>query len=62
MILVDGCYQKCEWLVKAVYKRLLEELAKLCVQINTEKTRQVDLTQGGRFAFLGFAPVDVSGM
>ena len=54
VILVDGCYQKCEWLVKAVYKRLLEELAKLCVQINAEKTRQVDLMHGGSFAFLGF--------
>lgn len=54
VILVDGCYQKCEWLVKAVYRRLLEELAKLCVQINTEKTRQVDLMQGESFAFLGF--------
>lgn len=55
VILVDGCYQKWEWLVKAVYKRLLEELAKLYVQINSDKTRQVDLTQGGEsFAFLGF--------
>ena len=55
VILVDGCYQKCEWLVTAVYKRLLEELAKLDVQINSDKTRQVDLTQGGEsFAYLGF--------
>jgi RNA-directed DNA polymerase len=54
VILVDGCYQKCEWLVKAVYKRLLEELAKLDGQTNTEKTRQVDLAQGESFAFLGF--------
>lgn len=54
VILVDGYYHKCEWLVKAVYKRLLEELVKLDVQINAEKTRQVDLTQGESFAFLGF--------
>jgi RNA-directed DNA polymerase len=53
VILVDG-YGKWEWLVKAAYKRLLEEFAKLDVQINTEKTRQVDLKQDGSFAFLGF--------
>jgi len=54
VILVDGYYQKGEWLIKAVYKRLLEELAKLDVQINTEKTRQVNLARGESFAFLGF--------
>ncbi len=53
VILVDG-YRKWKWLVQAAYKRLLEELAKLDVQINTEKTRQVDLTQDESFAFLGF--------
>ena len=53
MILVDG-YHKWNWLVKAVYQRLLEELAKLDVQINTEKTRQGDLTGDENFGFLGF--------
>ncbi len=42
------------WLVKAVYQRLLEELGKLDVQVNAEKTRVVDLTQGDSFGFLGF--------
>lgn len=53
VILVDG-YRKWNWLVKAVYRRLLEELVKLDVQINTEKTRQVDLTGDESFGFLGF--------
>ena len=53
VILVDG-YRKWNWLVKAVYRRLLEELAKLDVQINTEKTRQGDLTGDESFGFLGF--------
>jgi RNA-directed DNA polymerase len=53
VILVDG-YRKWKWLVQAVYQRLLEEFAKLDVQINTEKTRQVDLTGDESFGFLGF--------
>jgi len=52
-ILVDE-YRKWDWLTKAVYQRLLEELAKLDVQINTGKTRQVDLAGGESFSFLGF--------
>jgi RNA-directed DNA polymerase len=42
VILVDG-YRKWNWLVQAAYQRLLEELAKLDVQINTEKTRQGEI-------------------
>jgi len=53
VILVDG-YRKWKWLVQAVYQRLLEELARLDVQINTEKTRQGDLTGDESFGFLGF--------
>ena len=52
-ILVDG-FKKWEWLLKAVYKRLVEEFEKLDVQINQEKTRIVDLTQDEIFSFLGF--------
>jgi RNA-directed DNA polymerase len=51
--LVDGI-PKWDWLAKAAYKRLLEELAKLDLQINAEKTRIVDLTKGESFGFLGF--------
>jgi RNA-directed DNA polymerase len=43
-----------DWLQKAVGKRLREELAKLEVEVNEEKSRKVDLRQGGSFGFLGF--------
>jgi RNA-directed DNA polymerase len=53
VILVDS-FRRWDWLVKAAYKRLLEELQKLDVQINREKTRLVDLTRDETFSFLGF--------
>jgi RNA-directed DNA polymerase len=37
-----------------VDKRLREELAKLRVEINEDKSRTIDLRTGGTFAFLGF--------
>jgi RNA-directed DNA polymerase len=52
-ILVDA-YPRHDWLVKAVEKRLREELAKLHVEVNEEKSRIVDLAKGGSFGFLGF--------
>jgi RNA-directed DNA polymerase len=52
-ILVDA-YSTHDWLLKAVEKRLREELAKLHVTINEAKSRKVDLSQGESFAFLGF--------
>lgn len=42
------------WLLRAVEKRLRQELAKLEVQINEEKSRTVDLVRGESFGFLGF--------
>jgi RNA-directed DNA polymerase len=53
VILIDG-YRQWEWLAKAAYQRLLEELAKLDVQLNHDKTRWVDLAKGESFSFLGF--------
>lgn len=53
VILVDN-YRRWDWLEKAAYKRLLEELNKLDVQINEEKTRRVNLNTGESFSFLGF--------
>ena len=53
VVLIDGQPWR-RWLVKAVYQRLLEELGKLDVQVNPDKTRVVDLTQEGSFGFLGF--------
>jgi RNA-directed DNA polymerase len=53
VILVDA-YPQHDWLLKAVDRRLREELAKLQVTINEEKSRIVDLAQGESFSFLGF--------
>src|SRR5262245_8326558 len=52
VILIDA-YPRHDWLMKAVEKRLREELAKLQVEINEEKSRIVDLGRGERFGFLG---------
>jgi len=53
VILVDG-FHKWKWLTRAAYKRLLEELDKLDVQVNREKTRMADLTRDETFSFLEF--------
>ncbi len=43
-----------DWLMEAVLRRLREELAKLEVRLNEEKSRIVDLSRGESFGFLGF--------
>lgn len=53
VILVDS-FRKWDWLLKAAYKRLVEEFEKLGVQMNEEKTRIVDLSRDETFSFLGF--------
>jgi RNA-directed DNA polymerase len=53
VILVDA-YAQHDWLLQAVNRRLREELAKLQVDINEEKSRFVDLAKGESFGFLGF--------
>ena len=53
VILVDG-FKKWEWLLKAAYKRLVEEFEMLGVHMNHEKTRMVDLSCDETFSFLGF--------
>ena len=53
VILVDS-HPRQQWLRQAVEKRLREELAKLQVEVNEEKSRKVDLQQGESFGFLGF--------
>ncbi len=53
VILVDA-YAQHDWLLKAANQRLREELAKLHVDINEEKSRFVDLAKGESFGFLGF--------
>src|SRR5215472_11284407 len=53
VVLIDS-HPRHEWLVRAVEKRVREELARLRVEINEEKSRKVDLSKGGTFGFLGF--------
>ena len=43
-----------DWLMEAIDRRLREELAKLDVRLNEEKSRIVDLSRGESFGFLGF--------
>lgn len=53
VILVSG-HKKQEWLKRAVQIRLRQELSKLKVELNEEKTKEVDLEKGETFSFLGF--------
>ena len=53
VILVDW-HRRHDWLLTAVHRRLREELAKLDLRLNEDKSRIVDLGQGERFGFLGF--------
>jgi RNA-directed DNA polymerase len=53
VVLVDG-HPRQRRLRAAVERRLREELATLQVEVNEEKSRRVDLTQGEGFGFLGF--------
>jgi RNA-directed DNA polymerase len=53
VILVDR-YHRRDWLLGAVGRRLRQELAKLEVEINEDKSRVVELAEGEAFGFLGF--------
>lgn len=53
VVLVVG-NPKQRWLREAVKKRLREEISKLGVEVNEDKSHIVDLTHGGSFTFLGF--------
>jgi RNA-directed DNA polymerase len=50
VILIHG-HPKENWLLQKVQKRLKEELDKLQVQMNREKTKVVNLKEGGCFSF-----------
>ena len=52
VILVDA-HPRHDWLLKAVDKRLREELAKLRVEVNEEKSRVVDLAKGEKLRIPG---------
>jgi len=53
VILIDG-HPRHDWLSRAVERRLREEVAKLRVTVNEDKSRVVDLARGESFGFLGF--------
>ena len=53
VVLVDG-FGKHDRLFGAVNKRLREELGKLQVEVNEQKSKIVDLAKEGSFGFLGF--------
>jgi RNA-directed DNA polymerase len=53
VVLVDG-YPQWRPHVAMIRKRLQEELKKVDVEINEEKTQVVDYARGGSFGFLGF--------
>src|SRR5881227_110056 len=53
VILVDARPRQ-QWLREAVERRLREQLAKLQVEVNEDKSRKVDLQRDESFGFLGF--------
>jgi RNA-directed DNA polymerase len=53
VVLVD-LHPRHDWLLKAVDRRIREELGKLQVEVNEEKSRIVDLMKEESFGFLGF--------
>ena len=53
IILIDR-HRKWKGLEQAVQKRLRQELSKIKVELNEEKTKTVNLSMGETFSFLGF--------
>jgi RNA-directed DNA polymerase len=53
VVLVDA-HPRHAWLKKALPTRLRQELAKLQVEVNEEKSTTVELARGDSFGFLGF--------
>ncbi len=53
VVLIDA-HPRHAWLREAVPKRLRQELAKLQVEVNEEKSTTVELARGESFGFLGF--------
>jgi len=54
LVILVHSHPRQQWLRQAVEKRLREELAKLQVEVNEEKSHTVNLQRGESFGFLGF--------
>ena len=54
LVVLVTAHPRQRWLRRGVEKRIREELAKIQVEVNEEKTRTVDLREGESFGFLGF--------
>jgi RNA-directed DNA polymerase len=54
LVILVSWHPNQDWLVREVNERLREELAKVQVEVNEEKTRTADLMKGESFIFLGF--------
>src|SRR4030088_285397 len=54
LVILFAAFPGHDWLMVGGEKRLREELAELQVEINEEKSRNVDLARGESFGFLGF--------
>jgi len=54
LVVLVSAHPQQYWLRGAIGKRLREELAKLDVELNEEKSRRVNLDKDGSFGFLGF--------
>ena len=54
MVVLVNAHPKQRWLREAVEKRLREELGKLEVEVNEDKTCRAELSRGDSFGFLGF--------
>ena len=53
VVLVDG-HPRWQWLVEMAQKRLREEIGKLDVRVNEQKSRIADLWRKESFGFVGF--------
>lgn len=54
LVILVHADRRQDWLLKAVHRRIREELAKLGIPVNEEKSRVVDLEREETFTFLGF--------
>lgn len=54
LVILVSYHRSADKLWEQVNRRLREELAKLRVQVNEEKTKYLDLNKGDKFGFLGF--------